>query len=77
MKTQEQRTPDEKLPKWLLLALRDCAYYSKYRPYTWKPKSMVKLAELGFVEPEQLMYCNQVPYSLTAKGREYLENNRD
>lgn len=72
----EVRSTETDLSRSLLNALKDCAEYSKHRPYVWKPKSMVKLAELGMVEPEVLAHMGQTPYSPTAKGLEYLEKHR-
>lgn len=69
-----QRSP-ERLSKQMLVALKDCAEWHQHRPYIWKQASMKKLATLGLVQPEQLVYCGKVPYCVTDKGREYLANH--
>lgn len=67
------RPAEEKLPLPLLVALKDCHGYAKHRPYIWKPKSMEKLAVLGYVEPEMLMHAGRTVYRVTEKGRAFLE----
>lgn len=65
-------TAEQVLSKPLLDALEDVSRWHRHQPYIWKPKSMEKLAALGYVETEQLMFCGKIPYTVTAKGREYL-----
>lgn len=70
----------EKLKPSLYRALADCAYYSgRGQTYWWRPKSMQKLAEIGFVEqwvPPSLAERHRMksrPWRITDAGRKALE----
>lgn len=61
------------LNRTLRAALLDCAEYS-YGKYIWKPKSMEKLARMGYVK-EEGEYCGKQVFVITKLGHTALESS--